>query len=137
MSAEVFLDTNILVYAFDASEPRKRERARCLILKEEDWAVSWQVVQEFCNVALHRFTKPMRLPDLEEYLDLILLPHCRIYPTPDLYRKALLIQARTRYRFYDSLIVASALAAGARTLYTEDLQDGQEIGALRIQNPFA
>ena len=54
MRGDSFLDTNILVYAFDPGSPQKREKARALI-EGSGWCVSWQVVQEFSHVALHRF----------------------------------------------------------------------------------
>lgn len=57
-------------------------------------------------------------------------------PTPALYEAALYLQARYGYSFYDALIVASAGAQGCRRLYSEDLQHGQRIGILTIENPF-
>jgi predicted nucleic acid-binding protein len=136
MPAEIFLDTNVLVYAFDQTAPAKRDRAREIIRGELDWVVSWQVVQEFCAVALHRFKVPMATADLRDYLDVVLLPRCQVMPTAELYRQALTVQANTGYRFYDSLIVAGALAAGTGRLYSEDLQHGRRIGDLVIENPF-
>ena len=59
MSAEYFLDTNVLVYAFDQTAPEKQARARELLNVDRNWAISWQVVQEFSSVALHRFAKPV------------------------------------------------------------------------------
>jgi predicted nucleic acid-binding protein len=132
----VFLDTNVVVYAFDSQAPEKRDRARAILRGEQDWVVSWQVVQEFCAVALHRFKTPMQADELREYLDLVLLPRCRVWPSAELYRQAVGVQARSGYRFYDSLIVTSALQAGAQRLWSEDLQHGREFGELRVENPF-
>lgn len=137
MSAKRFLDTNILVYSFDQNAPEKRKKSLEIIKDIDSWVISWQIIQEFCNVALHRFTKPISPEDLEDYLRLILLPACRIMPTAQLYEQAIRIQSQTKYRFYDSLVVASALAAGANTLYSEDLQADRVIGNLRIVNPYA
>lgn len=133
---KVFLDTNVVVYAFDHTMPEKRDRARAILRGDADWVVSWQVVQEFCAVALHRFKAPMRADELRDYLDLVLLPRCRVWPSPELYRQAVGVQARSGYRFYDSLVVASAVQAGARRLWSEDLQHGREFGELRVENPF-
>ena len=133
---KVFLDTNVIVYAFDQAAPEKRNRARAILRGEVEWVVSWQVVQEFCAVALHRFKTPMRSDELREYLDLVLLPRCRVWPSPELYRQALGVQAGSGYRFYDSLIVASALQSGAPHLWSEDMQHGREFGALKVENPF-
>ena len=140
MPAEFFLDTNVFVYTFDASAPAKRARARELVreaLETGDGVISWQVAQEFLNVALHRFERPLTPREATEYLDAVLTPLCGVFPSPELLRDALAIHTETGFRFYDSLIVASASASGARTLYTEDLQAGRELHGLRIQNPFA
>jgi len=140
MPAEFFLDTNVLVYTFDASAPAKRTRARQLVrraLETGDGVISWQVAQEFLNVALHRFERPLSLRGAVEYHDLVLAPLCRVFPSPDLLRDAMAIHGETGFHFYDSLIVAGAAASGARTLYTEDLQAGRELRGLRIESPFA
>ena len=136
MSAKFFIDTNILVYSFDHGSPEKRAIAKEIIRDGQSWVISWQVVQEFCNVALHRFAKPMLPADLRDYLRLILMPGCKVMPTAQIYQNATQIQSQTGYRFYDSLIVASALASGVETLYSEDLQADRVIGNLQVRNPF-
>ena len=136
MNADVFLDTNIVVYAFDRNCPAKRNLARELIAIDASWSISWQVVQEFCSVALHRFTVPLTHEFLDEMISLVLQPHCHVMPSPALWKNALHVRAQTQYRFYDSLIVAAALESGARILYSEDLQPGRRIGNLEIVNPF-
>ena len=65
MIIEAFLGTNVVVYAFDRQDRHKRDRAREL-LAAGNWAISWQVVQEFAHVALHRFAVPLAAPDLRE-----------------------------------------------------------------------
>ncbi|MCC5846208.1 MAG: PIN domain-containing protein [Verrucomicrobia bacterium] len=139
MSDKVFWDTNILVYVFDAAHPEKRDRARRLLdegLRKETLCFSWQVLQEFANVALHKFQPKMPGEELQELLETVLYPCCVVYPSLGIYTKAFEIHARTQYRFYDSLIVASALEANVSTLYSEDLQDGRRIENLKIVNPF-
>ena len=135
MPAEVFLDTNVFVYSFDASAPAKRKCAKTLI-QGPNWFASWQIIQEFANVALHRFEVPLRPEDLSDYLELVLWPRCRALPSQAIQQKALEIHRKFQYRLYDSLIVASALAGGATILYSEDLQHGRHIGPMRIENPF-
>ena len=140
MPAEFFLDTNVFVYTFDTSAPAKRARARDLVrtaLETAKGVISWQVAQEFLNVALHRFERPLTPREVVDYLDEVLAPLCHVHPSPELFRDALAIHTETGFRFYDSLVVAGASAAGVRTLYTEDLQSGREIRGLRIENPFA
>ena len=135
MSAEVFLDTNIFVYCFDGDDPDKQAKAKKLVARK-GWFVSWQVVQEFSSVALHRFKAPLKPGDLADYIELRLWPECRILPSQAIFNQATGIHGRYGFRFYDSLVVASALAGGAKTLLSEDLQHGQRIGSLEIANPF-
>ena len=137
MNVDSFLDTNVIVYAFDKDSPEKQQRARELVQADSfSWSISWQVIQEFSSVALYRFKIPLKDSDLREYLDLVLLPHCFIHSSSDIYRTAIKIHSQTQYRFYDSLIVAAALQSGASILYSEDMQHGRKIGELEIRNPF-
>jgi predicted nucleic acid-binding protein len=135
MKDKCFLDTNIIVYAFDPSSPDKLNRAQSII-SENNWVISWQVIQEFCNVALHRFQIPLKQEDLQDYLDLVLWPRCALFPSAEIYDHALKVQQMTQYRFYDALVVSSALASGASVLYSEDLQAGRQFDSLIIRNPF-
>jgi predicted nucleic acid-binding protein len=137
MPAEYFLDTNILIYSFDQRFPGKRQRARQLLTNTSEWVVSWQVVQEFCNVALHKMETRMLPEDLQDFLRIVLMPNCAVMPTAELYQQALNIHKLTQYRFYDSLILAGAISAGVRHLCSEDLQVGRSFGGLTIVNPFA
>lgn len=136
MSAECFLDTNILVYAFDKENPEKRKIALSLIEHEKPWRISWQVAQEFSSVALHKFKVPLDTDYLTDFSTEILWPHCTVFPSPQIHRTAIQIHRETQYRFYDCLIVAAALESGARILYSEDLQHGRSFGDLKIVNPF-
>jgi predicted nucleic acid-binding protein len=70
------------------------------------------------------------------FLQQVLVPLWRISPSQALYDRALDLQARYRYSFYDALIIAAALDAGCTRLYSEALQDGQKIEGLTIENPF-
>jgi len=138
MSASFFLDTNVLVYSFDATAPSKRDRASALISSAlgGEGMISFQVVQEFLNVALRKFERPMTAPQARAYHDGVLLPLCRVQSGPGLYREALMLHERWRFSFCDSLIVAAALEGACQTLYSEDLQHGQAIGGLTVIDPF-
>ncbi len=138
MRARVFLDTNVLVYAFDQSAQAKRRRALDIIRDRSDgeWTISWQVVQEFSAVALHRFARPMEAGDLNSLQRTLLWPACSVLPSQAVHQHALALHAETLYRFYDCLIVAAAIASGVEELFTEDLQHGRELGGVRIVNPF-
>lgn len=136
MNANYFLDTNIVAYAFDHESPQKQNRALELIEDQAPWLVSWQVVQEFSNVALHRFKSPLNVRALQRFSELLLWPHCTVFPSASIHARALEIHQDSQYRIYDSLIVAAAIESGVTTLYSEDLQHGRHFGSLLIVNPF-
>jgi predicted nucleic acid-binding protein len=139
MSDRFFLDTNIFVYCFDGSAPGKAQRARELIreaVATRKGIISFQVVQEFFNVALRRFSPPMNVAEAEQYLATVFRPLLAIHSTQSLYAEALRLAARFQLAWYDSLIVAAAMEAQCNVLYSEDLQNGQWFGDARVQNPF-
>jgi predicted nucleic acid-binding protein len=134
-----FLDTNILVYTFDSAAPRKRKIAHDLVahaLRDRNGIISYQVIQEFLNVALRKFAPPMSLSEAQSYLRRVLIPLCEVFPDASLYHEALDIGSQSGWTFYDSLIVASASAGKCGTLFSEDLQAGRTIQGVEIQNPF-
>src|SRR5271165_3888254 len=133
MPDRFFLDTNIFVYSFDRQAVAKSRRAVQLIgtaLKTQKGITSYQVVQEFFNVALQRFTKPMKADEAEYYFSTILRPLLGIHSSQALYLDALHLQSRYRLSWYDSLIVAAAIQAQCQVLMSEDLQHGQQFGDL-------
>ncbi len=139
MSGKFFLDTNILVYTFDADAPAKQQTARRLIstaLNTQQGFISYQVVQEFLNVATRKFSPPLTLTDADTYLQKVLTPLCEVFPCMAYYSKALEISKRWGYALYDAMIITAGLNAGCETLYSEDLQHGQTIQELTIINPF-
>jgi predicted nucleic acid-binding protein len=139
MSDRFFLDTNIIVYSFDRSSGRKAEVADRLLrqgLLTQKGTISYQVVQEFFNVARRRSPGPMSLEEAEHFLSSILSPLCAIHSSPALFHKALQLVERFRLQWYDALIVAGALEAKCGILYSEDFQNGQRFDDLEIRNPF-
>ena len=139
MNVRFFLDTNIFVYSFDENAPKKSDRASELIrqaVRSRNGIVSYQVVQEFLNVALRRFTHPMTAAEAQQYLATTLRPLMAVNSSAALYVEALRIASSYSLSWYDSVVVAAAIEGGAHVLYTEDLQHGQEFGNLRIENPF-
>ena len=135
MSDKVFVDTNILVYCWNDDQPEKQNRAEDL-LSSGQAVLSWQVIQEFCNVARNKFQPAIPIPVLDQYVTGFLDPICAVYPSRGLWSQALQIHASTQYAFYDALIVASAIASGACILFSEDLQHGRHVDRLEIRNPF-
>jgi predicted nucleic acid-binding protein len=139
MSAKFFVDTNVFVYSFDQENLSKQARAQTLIaetLESNTGLISTQVIQEFLNIATQKFKTKLKLEDCVLFLRKVMKPLCVVFPDLALYETCLEIQAETRYSFYDSLILASAIRGGCEILYSEDLQDGQQVRGVRIVNPF-
>ena len=139
MSVASFFDTNVLLYTVDGADQRKRGTANTLIvdaIAADNCCISYQVVQETLNVLTRKLTPTMTSEDKQGFVDRMLLPLWRVMPSIGLFREGMSIQDRYRFSFYDSMIVAAALSAGCRRLYSEDLQHGQKIGKLEIVNPF-
>lgn len=139
MSAKYFLDTNIFVNSLDVAVPVKAGRAATLIrdgLETGNGIVSYQVVQEFFSVAFRRFAQPMSPFIAEEYLNTVLRPLLAVHSSPALFVSALRVFAQHHLSWYDSLIVAAAQEVGCSILYSEDMQHGQRLDNLRIENPF-
>src|SRR5579864_5209224 len=129
MNVRFFLDTNIFVYSFDQKAPQKSARASELIrqaVRSRNGIVSYQVVQEFFNVALRRFAHPMTAAEAEQYLTTTFRPLMAVNSSGALYAEALRLHANFSLSWYDSVIVAAAIEGGALLLYSEDLQDGQK-----------
>ncbi|MEQ8857906.1 MAG: PIN domain-containing protein [Pseudomonadales bacterium] len=139
MSAERFIDTNVFIYQLDSQDARKAAVADALIregIETGNACISYQVVQECLNTVLRKAEVPLDHDGARRYLDHVLAPLLRLSASVDLYHRALDVQGRYRYGFYDSLIIAGALDAGCTTLLSEDLQHGQRIDTLVIRNPF-
>jgi predicted nucleic acid-binding protein len=139
MNARLFLDTNIIVYAFDLSFPEKSKIARRLITDgaaDKQAIISYQVVHEFINVALRGFRLAIGKSDLESFVLTALFPMMAISSSPALTIDALRLHNENQLAWYDSLIIAAALQGGCKVLYSEDMQQGRRFGDLVIQNPF-
>jgi predicted nucleic acid-binding protein len=127
----VFIDTNVLIYA--QQNGTKADRARALLARGGKLSV--QVLNEFAAVSRRKLGKDWR--EIAGALDdaLVLLgPPLAL--TLDLHVAARKLAETYRLSVCDALIVAAAIEAGCDTLYSEDMQHGQVIGSLRIQNPF-
>ena len=131
-----FIDTNVLVYLFDADAPDKQRRAQQLLREEKDCIVlSIQVLGEFYVTVTRKFAESLSLEAASRAVDAF--SRFRVQPVyPSTAQAAIRRGRSTRLSYWDSLIVEAALSAGAGTLFTEDLQDGQRIDGLQIVNPF-
>lgn len=130
--ADSFFDTSVLLYLL-SSETKKADRVEALLA--ESGVISVQVLNEFTAVASRKLSMP--LGEIREVLETI-RSICRTEPlTADDHDRAGEIMERYKFSFYDSVIVASALHARCKILYSEDLQHGQVIEKqLRVANPF-
>ena len=136
MLASSFFDTNVLVYA---AYPKDGEEAKRLIasdlLAQESYAVSTQVLIEFVNSTMRKRKPGLPLDTVREWLnDFRTAPV--IGADDSLVVEGLNLAERYKIDFFDGLIVAAAIRAGAKTLYSEDLSDGQKYGSVRVCNPF-
>lgn len=132
MSAERFVDTNVVLYLL-SQDSKKADRAEAVLAQGP--VVSIQVLNEFMNVARRKLG--MSWTDIGDFSEL-LRALCRVEPitiaTHDLGRQ---LGERYQLAVYDAMIAASALLAGCETLYSEDMHAGLRIeGRLTIENPF-
>jgi predicted nucleic acid-binding protein len=136
MNVECFLDTNIFVYAAAgrAKEEPKRKRALELIEKEE-FGLSAQVLQEFYVTVTRKIEVPLPPEQALEWIEqLETFPFVVI--DGSLVKIAIELSERYQISYWDGAIVAAAEALGAKTLYSEDLSDGQRYGSVRVTDPF-
>ena len=131
-AGDVFFDTNVVLYLLSADEA-KADRAEALLAV--GGTISVQVLNEFAAVALRKLR--MSWPEIREALEPV-RSVCSVEPLSiETHDQAAKIGERYGLSVYDSLIVAAALLAGCKTLYSEDMQDGQVIERkLTIRNPF-
>lgn len=138
--AVFFIDTNVFVYALLSREPLKKQRALHLVehaLGTAMGCVSYQVIQEFANVALRKFAHRFSTEQCKQFINAAMQPLNRVASSPALMDTALDLQRETGYGLYDCLILAAALECEASVLYSDDLQQQQVLRAtLRIVNPF-
>ena len=131
-AAESFIDTNVLLYLL-SEDPAKANRVEELLAQPN--VISVQVLNEFSAVARGKLAMPWS--EIREVLAVIRVA-CHVEPlTVETHDRGLDVAERLRLSIYDAMIVASALHAGCRTLYTENLQRHQLISRqLRVVNPF-
>ncbi len=138
MSDRIFIDTNILVYLFDADSAEKQKRSREIIADEDTISrivISTQVLQEFYVAVTRKLAVPLDATHAERAVtDLSSLPVVQVDVSMIL--SAIKTSRNVKLSFWDSLIIESAISAGAKSLYSEDLQDGQKIGELQVINPY-
>ncbi len=131
-ASDAFFDTSVLLYLL-SNDARKADRVEALLAQRG--IISVQVLNEFAVVALRKVGLPLR--DIKEILDTIRAV-CTVEPlTVTTHDRGMEICERYKFSFYDSVMIAAALIAGSKVLYSEDMQHGQVIDRqLRVVNPF-
>ena len=135
MTARVFVDTNVLVYAVDHAEPAKRERALA-ILGDVNPVLSAQVLSEFYWTVTRKLKVP--LPADAARRQVAELERARVMPiTASLVTAAIQTSQDHQLAYWDALVVEAAATAGCKELLSEDLADGSVLRGVRVRNPFA
>ena len=138
MTDRTFIDTNVLVYAYDTHEPRKQERAQTLLktgIETESAVLSAQVLSEFFTVVTRRIPNPLSIQEAEEATDLVsILPVVEIDLL--LVRRAIRIHKHYGITYWDSLIVAAAERSDCTQIFSEDFNPGQSYNGIVAVNPF-
>jgi predicted nucleic acid-binding protein len=133
-----FVDTNVLVYSQEQVPSAKQATARLLVdrlMLERQIRLSTQVLQEVFHTLTRKCRRPLSVEDALAYLDDLNRWDPVLLDFP-IIRRAAALTAEISISFWDALIVAAAVRSGAKTLYTEDLNHGQEILGVRVVNPF-
>jgi len=137
MSDKTFVDTNILIYAHDIDAKAKHETAKSVLRdlwRQRTGVLSLQVLQEFYVNVTRKIASP--LPKEAARLVVNTYAIWCTETTPAEIAAAFRIEDEFRITFWDALIVASAAKSGAVRILSEDLNSGQTIGGIRIENPF-
>lgn len=137
MTAKVFFDTNVLVYAAIGAGKDEPKRKRALTLIEsEDFGTSVQVLQEFFVTVVRKASRPLSAVQAMEWIEQWIAFPCQAIDHR-LVRIAIEQSERYKISYWDGVILAAAEALGSHTVYSEDLNDGQEYGRVRVVNPFS
>lgn len=137
MPAPDFLDSNVLIYAYDVSNPAKQRIARALVgtALAGGIVMSTQVLAEFAAIMLHKLSPAARSEDLTAALD-ALGPVKLVAPDGDIVRRAVEAHAAYGVHFYDGMIIAAAERAGCERIWSEDFNSGQKYFGIAVVNPF-
>lgn len=139
MNDRFFLDTNIFAYMFDLAAASKLKVSERLVrtgIQTGKGVISYQVVQEFFNVAFKKFRPPMPADEAYTYFISPLRPLLKIPFSPALVFRAISVREKHAFPWYDALILAAAIEGECKILYTEDFQHGRKIEGIKILNPF-
>jgi predicted nucleic acid-binding protein len=137
MNAKVFFDTNVLVYAAIGTGQDEPKRKRALeLIEAEDFGTSAQVLQEFFVTVVKKASRPLSAAQALEWIEQWVAFPCQDIDH-QLVRIAIELSVRYSISYWDAAILAAAEALGSRTVFSEDLSDGQQYGQVRVVNPFS
>ncbi len=137
MNAKVFFDTNVLVYAAIGTGKEELKRKRALdLIQSEDFGTSAQVLQEFFVTVVKKALRPLSAAQALEWIEQWAAFPCQPIDR-ELVQIAVALSQRFAISYWDAAILAAAEALGARLVYSEDLNDGQQYGQVRVVNPFS
>jgi predicted nucleic acid-binding protein len=138
MTASDFLDSNVLIYAYDPKDLRKQGIARELVEKAllGDGVVSVQVLAEFAATLLNKLRPVVPPGAVTEILDAMHAISV-VQPEAGTVRQAVQTYEQYGVQFYDGMIIAAAERAGCKKIWSEDLNAGQEYFGVKVENPFA
>lgn len=137
MNASVFFDTNVLVYAAIGTGADERKRKRALeLIESEEFGTSAQVLQEFYVTVVKKAARPLSAEQALEWIEHWIAFPCQAIDHR-LVRIAIEQSARYRISYWDAAILSAAESLGAHTVFSEDLNDGQQYGRVRVVNPFS
>ena len=135
-AAEVFFDSNILIYALsDAPDERTKHNRAAKLLATEDFGISYQVVMELWVVATRKMAKKVPPAKLAAFIEKMLVFPC-VHGSEDLYRQAFQLSTRYQVHPYDAAILAAAHELGAKRVFSEDMSHGQVYNEVTVINPF-
>lgn len=140
MSDRLFLDTNLLVYAYDVSAGPRHQQAISLIAELSQHGtivVSTQVLIELTACLRRKIPKPLPTDEIQKVLVEIMNAWLIFVNRPESVLAALELETQFQLSFWDALILHAAQASSASILYTEDLNHGQIYGSVRVVNPFS
>lgn len=136
MSAEVFFDTNVLVYAaMGAGKDEPKKKRALALIETADFGTSAQVLQEFFVTVTRKAARPLSAEEALEWIEQWAAFPCQPIDH-QLVRIAVEFSERFTISYWDAAILAATEASGASTVYSEDLNDGQLYGRVRVVNPF-
>ncbi|KQW81897.1 PIN domain-containing protein [Brevundimonas sp. Root1279] len=135
-NTEVFLDTNILLYAALGRDHagHRWARAREIVLTE-DYCTSSQVLAEFYSSATRTGASPLSPDKAREWVRVLAMKPCQPI-TPEVVVAGIDYARQHQISYWDGAIIAAAERLGARVVYSEDLNHGQTYGSVRVENPF-